>query len=243
MKFAVLDIETIPCQTLPPECIPAFDESSVAVGNLKDPFKIREKIDDARSKFSQDLEKRMSLDPDLCEICCAVAMNDETLSWTNRPDSEHHLLVEVWDWIARMTMEKIPLVTFNGMSFDLPVLIKRAIYNDVYVPPTLTKVLLHRQEYNEIHFDLMQVLGGRNLFSGKPEFKSLNFYLRRFGLGTKSKGLVASDPDAVDDGSMVYPAWKEGRMDDIVAYCKQDVLQTAELFKRVAPWVTRKGDK
>jgi hypothetical protein len=89
----------------------------------------------------------------------------------------------------------------------------------------------------------MQVLGGRNPFSGKPEFKSLNFYLNRFGIGSKSKGLVATDPEAVDDGSMVYPAWRDGRMDDIVNYCRQDVLQTAELFKRIAPWVIRKEGK
>jgi predicted PolB exonuclease-like 3'-5' exonuclease len=183
IKFAVLDLETIPCQSLPPDCIPAFDEASVAVGNLKDLFKIREKIDEARAKFDADLDKRLSVDPDFCEVCCAVTINcsaeGETFCWTNRPDGEYHLLINVWDWISQLVLAGIPLVTFNGLTFDLPVLIKRAIYNDVSVSPRLIKTLLSRQEYNSTHYDLMQLLAHRSPFSGKLEAKNLNFYLNR----------------------------------------------------------------
>lgn len=241
LKFGVLDIETIPAQSLPEECIPKFDEGGVAVGNLKDPFKIRDKIEEARAKFEADLDKRMSLDADFCEICCAVFMtgDGEVLEFSQ----EDALLIEIWDLITGCALSKIPLVTFNGMSFDIPVLLRRAIYNDVSVSPSLAKALLQRQEQNTVHFDLMQILGGRSPFSGKLEARSLDFYLKRFGIGGKGGGLTASDPSAVMDGSMVYPAWKEGRIDAIVEYCKQDVLQTAELFKRIAPWLLRREEK
>lgn len=244
MKFAVLDLETIPCQSLPAECLPVFDESTVAVGNLKDPFKIREKLDEARTKFDADLDKRLSVDPDYCEVCCAVVTvvtdsspGGETFWWTNQPDSELRLIIAVWDWISTMARNGIPIVTFNGSSFDLPVLVKRAMYNDVSVSPHLIKSLMARQEYNSSHYDLMQLLAQRSPFSGKLEARKLNFYLKRFGIGSKSVGLIASAPTEIDDGSMVYPAWKEGRMEAIVEYCKQDVFQTAELFRRVAPWL------
>jgi predicted PolB exonuclease-like 3'-5' exonuclease len=102
---------------------------------------------------------------------------------------------------------------------------------DIYVPPSTVAALLKRYD-NTVHFDLMQVLAGRNPFSGKIEAKKLDFYLRRFGLGSKSDGW---------DGSMVYPAFKEGRHQEILEYCKRDVEMTAALFERVMPWVTTKS--
>jgi len=33
------------------------------------------------------------------------------------------------------------------------------------------------------------------------------------------------------DGSMVYPLYKEGKIDEIAAYCRQDVEATRSLFK------------
>jgi hypothetical protein len=232
MDYAVLDIETIPDQALPEACIPKFDESEVKLGNLKDQLKIREKIEQARVGWEEDLGKKMSFDRDLCQLCCAVCHDSRSDTFTTypatTPEMELDALVGVWGWIAERYHRHIPLVTFNGITFDLPILQRRAMIHDVSVAPGMYQDLTKRQEYNTAHFDLMQLLAGRNPFSGKIEAKGLNAYLSRFGLGAKTEGW---------DGSMVYPAWKEGRMEEILSYCRQDVEMTARLFERVRPWV------
>ena len=45
------------------------------------------------------------------------------------------------------------------------------------------------------------------------------------------------------DGSKVYPMFQEGKIAEILEYCKQDVLATAQLFERVAPWIYREPPK
>jgi uncharacterized protein YprB with RNaseH-like and TPR domain len=229
LKFLVIDIETIPCQTLPEGCIPTFDEASVATGNLKDPFKIREKIDEAHNKFNADIDKKLSVDPDYCQVCCFGYgdANDQTVFIASENLGEFELISEAWEIIASHYNKKIPIVSFNGISFDLPILLRRAMLLDISVPPGMVQKLISRFEYGN-HFDLMQLLACRNPFSGKLEAKSLSFYLNLFGLGYKTNGM---------DGSQVYPAFKEGRYSDIMNYCKDDVRLTAALFKRVAPWI------
>jgi DNA polymerase elongation subunit (family B) len=225
----VIDIETIPAQSLPEESLPKFDETSVSVGNLKDPWKIKEKVEEARKKFEADLDKKMSLDPDLCQVCCfgygdrkdqqAISARDE--------ESELDLIIDAWEIIGKTYRDKIPVVTFNGASFDLPVLLRRAMLLDISVAPGMVAHLLARYD-NWRHYDLMQMLGFRNPFSGKLETHGLDYYLKRFGLGAKFKEMTGAD---------VYPAWKENRHADIMAYCRQDVEMTVALFGRVAPWI------
>ena len=100
---------------------------------------------------------------------------------------------------------------------------------DVAIDPALIQSLTRRQDQNRCHYDLMQRLGYRNPFSGQMVMRSLDYNLKRFGLGGKLNGM---------DGSMVYPAFQEGRMQDIITYCRDgDVASTAVLFERVAPWI------
>jgi predicted PolB exonuclease-like 3'-5' exonuclease len=82
--------------------------------------------------------------------------------------------------------------------------------------------LARRQEYNQHHLDLFQLLTAH-----KYDFKSLRYFLMLYGVGGKINGI---------DGSLVYPMWKEGMYKEIQEYCEHDVLQTAALFRRVAPW-------
>lgn len=230
-SYFVLDIETTPGMNLPEECLPKFDELDVSIGNLKDPFKIREKIEAARIKFEQDLSKKMSTDPDLCHVCACVIYNSDTRNFSSAfakdRDEEYELLDRAWAWIRECLREKIILVSFNGLSFDLPVLFRRAMIQDVSVAPSLIEALTARYS-NKVHLDLMQSLAVRNPFSGKLEARSLDHYLKRFCLGAKMEGW---------DGSKVYPAFLESKFDEILQYCKSDVLNTAALFERVYPWL------
>ena len=234
-EFAVLDLETIPNPNLPEDCWPKFNEADVAIpANWKDPFKISEKIEQAKQKFEQDVDKTMSVNPDFCMVCCAVLYYYDGKGQVicdpiaHDDSSEFMLISGVWEHIRKLYQENIPVVTFNGISFDVPVLVRRAMFSDISVAPAMIANLLKRQEQNRHHYDLMQMLAFRSPFSGKMEFKGLNYYLKRFGLGSKTNGM---------DGSMVFPLWKEGRFDEIKTYCTGDVEQTAALFRRVSPWL------
>jgi predicted PolB exonuclease-like 3'-5' exonuclease len=229
--YAMLDIETIPCQSLPAECRPEFDEASVALGNLKDRFKIQEKIDDARARFEAGVDKQMATNPDLCQIVCLVcyqkSRDDYLVLNADDEETEYRLLQDAWEYIRRCSLNHVPVASFNGKSFDIPVMVRRSMILDVAISPELIDDLLRKYDARH-HIDLMEVLALRNPFSGKPEYHSLNYYLKRFGLPEKLTGW---------DGSKVYPAWLEGRYSEIAEYCKQDVASSAELLDRVAPWI------
>lgn len=232
--WGTFDIETIPLPNLPDELRPKFDEAAVRLGNLKDRFKIQEKMDEERAKFEASVDKTMSLDPDLCMVCAFVShlSNGERKEFKANifaPNEEagYNLLTAAWAWLRDCYKARIPIVSFNGKSFDLPILRRRAMLQDVSVPPVLYEALTKRYE-TKCHVDLMEVLGNRNRFSGKVEYKSLDYYLKRFGIGAKYNGMSGAD---------VYPLFKDGEYQRILEYCQDDVLKTAALFERIYPWV------
>jgi hypothetical protein len=234
IDYCVIDIETIPWRNCPEACRPVFDPGSVKLGNLKDPAKVAEKINQAREDFQASMDKTMSVDPDLCEICCIVGY-DSSGEWLvpNSDDMnlvafEYSMLHETWWWLSEKLARGIPLVTFNGLGFDLPIMLRRSMIIDVDVHPDLVAKLTMPRQANQTHFDIMQLLSRRNPFSGKVEVRRLAHYLSLFNIGAKTEGM---------DGSQVFPAWKEGRFHEIVEYCKQDVSMTAALWERISPWM------
>lgn len=235
LKFSVFDIETIPLQSLPDDLRPQPDMTKVKYGNTKNAFE-RQRIEAAYvADFESKIDKIMSLDPYLCQVCCLMgydSWNDEfiTLAATDETH-ERGLLESFWYWVARRYQEDIPIVSFNGASLDLPILIARTMLQDLAVDPAMLQALQKRQDYNNHqHIDLMQRLGTRNPFSNQLQVHKLDWYCRRFNLPGKQDDM---------DGSKVYPMFKEGRLDEIVKYCRQDVLATAALFERVKPWLHR----
>jgi predicted PolB exonuclease-like 3'-5' exonuclease len=116
---------------------------------------------------------------------------------------------------------------FNILSFDFPVLHRRAMIEDIGVAPLMAQNLMRRQEYNRHSLDLMQLLGRLNPFSGRNDtINNLDYYLARYGLGEKSA-----------HGSDVWPMFQAGKHQEILDYCVDDVNCEAALFERVAPWI------
>jgi|WetSurSiteA1Bulk_404760.scaffolds.fasta_scaffold61299_1 predicted PolB exonuclease-like 3'-5' exonuclease len=229
LQYLVCDIETVPSQSLPEECIPQFDESTVALGNLVDRFKIDDKINKARAAWQSKLDTTMSCDPDLCQIVSAAAYDGDEVKGllaTNETE-EVFLLNQIWGMLSLAFKERIPIVGFNSASFDFPVLLRRAMILDVSVNPLLASQLIGRYD-SPAHIDLMRALAFRNPFSGKPDVHNLAYYLRRFGIEGKTPGW---------DGSKVYPAFQEGRSEEILEYNKKDVVVTGKLYERVRPWL------
>ena len=233
MKFYAFDIETIPNQMIPAECIPKFDPESVKHGNTKDPEKRKAKEDEERAKFEDGLTKTMSLDPAMCSVCTFAGILFDTEgsgpaevhAYQLTEEDEHVDLEVVSGALDRLKMaynERLPIVSFNGIAFDLPVLQFRAIAQDIPVDPQMIHRLT-RKYTNDYHFDLMQILAGWD----RQKWHGQDFYLRLFGVGSKS-GM---------DGSQVYPAYQAGEYEKIKQYCIEDATGLARLFARVYPWI------
>jgi 3'-5' exonuclease len=226
MEIACFDIETIPHQNLPENVKPEFDPKSVKHGNTKDPTKRAAKESAERAKFNNTIIKTMSLHPDLCEVVCFGGMIFDTVTGEHEDTiitGDEDAVKGAWEWIMAATRTFTPLVSYNGIAFDLRVLMHRAI--DLHIP-------VSGRVYHEItrrysityHFDLMQVMADWD----RQSWMGLDFWLKRFGIGQKN-----------GSGGDVYQMYLDGKIKEIGEYCLNDVLLTARLFSRVEPWVIR----
>jgi predicted PolB exonuclease-like 3'-5' exonuclease len=109
------------------------------------------------------------------------------------------------------------MVTFNGHSFDLPVLRYRAMIHGLSAPCLSTRQYFHR--YRDDHLDLCDALASFNN-GGKAKLDEL---CRIVGLPGK--------PDGVD-GSEVERLFREERVEEIADYCTSDVVDTYRLWLR-----------
>jgi predicted PolB exonuclease-like 3'-5' exonuclease len=225
MKTLTFDIETIPRQDLPDDLKPQFDPESVKIGNIKDQAKIDEKIEAARKEFEEGLVKKMSLDPDLCEVVIVSFYDGERIESVGLKNDEYDTVYEAWARIIPAYQNRIPLISYNGIGFDLPVLLHAAMRLDVPVDPYMYSFLTPRYD-SVYHYDLMQILAGWD----RTRWKSLDFYIKLFSLGSKT-----------GDGSQVYGLWQAKEYDKIREYCEHDVTLTAALFERIEPWL--KGER
>jgi len=224
-NFCCADIETVPNWDLPKECIPQFDPDSVKLGNLKDKDKVEAKIEEARQEFDKGLVKKMSLDPDLCRVVC-VGTGDSTSVLGSVWVDEKMLLEIVWKNITNLYFKHIPLVSFNGIQFDLPVLWHSAIRLGIPVDPQMYRDLTKKYD-NRFNFDLMQILSGWD----RTRYKSQDFYQRWLGFEGKK-----------DSGSQVYQWWIDKEYEKIKQHCEADVNSLVKIWERLQPYV-REDDK
>jgi predicted PolB exonuclease-like 3'-5' exonuclease len=108
------------------------------------------------------------------------------------------------------------LVTFNGHSFDLPVLRYRAMIHKISAAG-LTKAPYFKR-YGNAALDLMDELAS---YGGAKA--TLHEICRSMGLPGKASGV---------EGSQVSSLYAEGRLADISSYCVEDVTNTYRLWLR-----------
>ena len=179
-----------------------------APGNLKDP----DKIESALEKKREEADKEMAVDTDFNEIICiGVKVMDEKPQLFN--------LREFVDWYlsdnkdeegVKRRNDYRKMITFNGNSFDLPVMIKGAIKAQMDDFPYMDFVTkMDRYKGRGTHIDLMTEI---SMVWGKH--KSLDKYLQIY-LGIKKKEInFATASDKV-----------------IKEHCKEDLENTEKLFK------------
>jgi hypothetical protein len=118
------------------------------------------------------------------------------------------------DRIAELTPQ---LVTFNGSSFDLPVLRYRAVVHNVSAIGLSSRPYVNR--YTDDAVDLCDVLSS---FSSQAKVR-LHELCRVIGLPGK--------PDHIDGGE-VDKYFREGRIQEIADYCESDVVNTYRVWLR-----------
>jgi predicted PolB exonuclease-like 3'-5' exonuclease len=128
--------------------------------------------------------------------------------------SEKALISAFVDRIAELSPQ---LVTFNGSSFDLPVLRYRAMVHGVAAPGLSSRPYFNR--FTEDAVDLCDVLSSYNS-QGKVTLHEL---CRVMGLPGK--------PDGISGGE-VEKFYLDGRIREISEYCESDVVNTYRVWLR-----------
>jgi predicted PolB exonuclease-like 3'-5' exonuclease len=128
--------------------------------------------------------------------------------------SEKALISAFVDRVAELTPQ---LVTFNGSSFDLPVLRYRAMVHSVAAPGLSSRPYFNR--YTEDAVDLCDVLSSF-IFQGKATLHEL---CQVMGLPGKPDGM---------NGGEVEKYYRDGRIREIAEYCESDVVNTYRVWLR-----------
>jgi predicted PolB exonuclease-like 3'-5' exonuclease len=158
-------------------------------------------------------------------ISCCLRDNDTVRVWSlgSAADSERDIVQRFFEGIEKYTPQ---LVSWNGSSFDLPVLHYRAMihgipgcrYWDTGENDREFKFNNYLSRFHTRHLDLMDVLAGYQNRAWAPldEMARLCGFPGKLGM----------------DGSQVAGAFARGEIEAIRNYCETDVANTYLLFLR-----------
>lgn len=144
---------------------------------------------------------------------CEETDDVERVEVCNNEATERRVLTEFLARIVDNRGAVVPLVTFNGLGFDLPTLMARARLLGVRCPE------LSIDRYRSPHPDLMQIL----TFRGALDARSLTWFAKRFGLDTS---------DAFS-GKEIAQLYEDQNWDAIKSHCASDVRLTRQLAERL----------
>ena len=131
-------------------------------------------------------------------------------------DSEKELLEKFWGLMNEQRPKKI--VTYNGYGFDIPFLLVRSAINNV--KPTIN---IHMNKWymeGSNHFDCMLVLSAKGLFLNVAQ----EIVCRMLGIDIPSDRI---------SGTQIEDCYRRGDRDPILSRCKQDLIMTEKLYKKI----------
>jgi len=213
MRHLVIDVETV---AIPD--VATYLEPVSAPSNYKDEAKIAAYIAEETKRQTD----KAALDIDLARIVAigyyiefpdqsvdgnVLLCKDETQEMTN--------LGKLWDTFWKVYVPGGTVaVTFNGLAYDLPLLLRRSLYLGVTAP----KLQLDRFRHPDA-IDLMQIL----CLDGRLKMHGLQFYANRFKIP------VEQDITGADIGAAVAA----GDWAAVERHCAADVQTTYLLAKRM----------
>lgn len=178
--------------------------------------------DEAYSRMRERLEAESGRDffPLTCHRPVSIAVGEVgddlgLLSLHTLAGGEDEIVRDFW---RRLESLDGLLVSFNGKSFDLPVLELQALRLGLSLPGYFGEPRRFRARGAERHLDLYDFLANGNRLRG-----GFDLLARLAGLTGKSEM----------DGGRVQAEWEAGNLAAIDRYCRDDVLQTYLLFLRV----------
>lgn len=219
MNRIAIDIETAP----DPALLAEIPEPEVALGNLKDPAKIAEKI--AAAKAAQ--VERAALDPYFARVLVVSTAwrvdNDNSisaLSFIAWPDKERWAFTEFWEHLH--SFERF--ATFNGAGFDLPFLRVRSALHGLRTPRIDTgrySTIDPAAEHLDVYRFLAEQAPGYGPGSPLGYKQNLDFFARR---------LLGEEPAwGETNKSNLAVLFEQGRGGEVVASCEQDAILTLKL--------------
>ena len=155
----------------------------------------------------------------ICAISCALRDSQTFKVWTlgDANSTEAEIIQRFFDGIEKYTPQ---IISWNGGGFDLPVLHYRAMINRVQAPRYWDmgeddkdfKWNNYISRYHNRHLDLMDVLAMYSPKNNAPldDIAQLCGFPGKLGM----------------DGSKVWDAFKDGKIEEIRNYCETDVANT-----------------
>lgn len=209
-SIVTLDIETIPSVTPP-------DPSTIkAPANYKD----KDKIAAYQEENVESAWRSESLKSHLGRILViGWAIDSEPVqSVQHNGDDEEGLILDFWTRLRADLghVQRPSIVGFNCRAFDCNWLRHRAWK---YCIPAMA-AFFPWERYDKRVVDLRERWLGAD-YRGEGRLDDL---ARFFGLEGKTAGI---------DGSKVFDFWQANRVDEVAAYCRQDVELTRELWARM----------
>jgi predicted PolB exonuclease-like 3'-5' exonuclease len=214
-----------------------FDVESVADGQLVSRIRYPDKDydpDSAIDRYRQELLDKHESDfiPYTFQIPVAVSIAKVSAGFElldvvslDEPQFRSHVITENF-WRGWFKYGMPTLVSFNGRSFDIPLMELAAFRYGVGIPAWFNlKDKAYDQKRNRYnlaaHFDLHDVL--------------TNFGATRLSGGLNLIAALLGKPGKMDvAGHMVQDLYASGKLDKINDYCRCDVLDTYFIFLRVS---------
>lgn len=209
-----VDIETLPTgeridpQTLQPP------------GNLKKAETIQAWYENDAPAIAEELFRKRALNSMEGRLLCVGFALESDAPMVIRTDEDEEAGLRAFQETLRASIsegDRISWVGHNALGFDMLWIWRRAVkYGLAWL---VRRINLDRYKGNVE--DTMLMWGGANAFQERARLEEIARFL---GCGCKTSGI---------DGSKVYDFYQEGRIDEILTYCKQDVALTRAVYRRI----------
>lgn len=207
----IVDIETIAI-----DGAADLAEPVTAPSNWKDEAKIAAYV---QEKQAEQISKA-ALYPWTARIVAIGLIDqdgDESVLLADSEAAEAEALKRLWASALEHQQGLVtPIITYNGLSFDLPALLSRSRLLGVRTPA------INLDRYRTPHVDLMQVL----TFKGAIAARSLKWFAKRFQIP------VEDEIGGKEIGALVAA----GQWDAVRAHCLSDIRLTRALAQRLGYW-------
>jgi hypothetical protein len=155
-------------------------------------------------------------------VCIGYQLDDMEAPHVLRGMNERELLETfskmLTECIDQKDVMSTSIIGHNVSSFDLRFLMQRYMVNALRPPFVLKRAADAKPWESEKVFDTMVQFAGVG---------------NRISLDKLCLALSIPSPKGDMDGSMVNQAVKDGRLDEVAAYCKRDVAATLSVFNRM----------